>query len=112
MGVDDRGQSVTGAWRCEFGEIDVKTKDYLRDVPTAPEARSTGQNGTDGCLVGTRLISAEIAQCKSVLTLAFCLKTQILVCTTKEDTLFPDLMKIFATVKNQTVIRSLCVELL
>jgi len=112
MGVDDRGQSITRAGLCEFGAIDVKTKDYLCDVPTAPEARSTRQNGTDGCLVGTRLTSAKIAQCKSVLTLAFCFKAQILVCTTEEGTLFPDLMEVFAAVNNQTVIRSLCVKLL
>jgi hypothetical protein len=47
-----------------------------------------------------------------MLTLAFCLKAQILVCTTKEGTLFPDFMEVFAAVKNQTIIRPLGVKLL
>jgi len=50
MRVDDRRQPIARAARCELGKIDVRTKDYLCDVPTTPEARSTGQNGMDDCL--------------------------------------------------------------
>jgi len=82
--VDDRGQPITGAARCELGKIDVKTKDYLCDILTTPIARAAGQNGTN--------------------RLALRLEAQILVSAAKEGALLSDLKNVFAAIKNQTVV--------
>jgi hypothetical protein len=58
------------------------------------------------------LASTDTAERESVLTLAFRLEAQILVCAAKKGALLPHLKKVLAAIKNQTIIRPFCAKIL